>query len=127
MASELVQFLKQTELFQTVPEILLVIIEDQLTKVHLPAGNTLFDEGDVGDAVYVVYEGTLSLQAEGVQLLVRKPGECVGEFALIDDEPRSAAAVADTDMVLYKWDRKSFQEIAQTHSPPFAGRWQRNT
>lgn len=114
MASELVKFLKQTELFRSVPEILVEIIEDHLTKVHLPEGGTLFHEGEVGDAVYVIAEGTLSLQSEGVQLLTRKRGECVGEFALIDEEPRSAAAVAETDVVLYKWDRKHFQEMLST-------------
>ena len=114
MASELVKFLKQTELFHTVPEILIEIIEDHLTRVDLPEGGILFHEGEVGDAVYVIAEGTLSLQSEGVQLLTRKRGECIGEFALIDDEPRSAAAVAETDVVLYKWDRESFQEMLST-------------
>lgn len=114
MASELVTFLKQTELFRSVPEILVEIIEDQLTKVRLPEGGILFHEGEVGDAVYVIAEGTLSLQSEGVQLLTRKRGECVGEFALIDEEPRSAAAVAETDVVLYKWNRKNFQEMLST-------------
>lgn len=114
MASELVKFLKQTELFQTVPEILVEIIEDHLTEVRLREGAILFHEGEVGDAVYVIAEGTLSLQSEGVQLLTRKRGECIGEFALIDDEPRSAAAVAETDVVLYKWDRASFQDMLST-------------
>lgn len=114
MTSELVGFLKQTELFRTVPEVLIELIEDQLTEVHLPAGGTLFHEGEIGDAVYVIHEGALSLESDGVQLLTRKRGECIGEFALIDDEPRSAAAVAITDVVLYRWDRESFQEMLST-------------
>ena len=43
----------------------------------------VFREGDLGDAVYIVREGTLALESEGVVLLTRGPGECIGEFALI--------------------------------------------
>ena len=104
-------FLKQTELFGHVPVPVLDLIARQLVEVRLSAGETLFEKGDVGDAVYIIKEGVLSLQSDDVHLLARQRGECVGEFALIDDEPRSAAAVAETDTVLFKWGRESFQEM----------------
>lgn len=105
-----IQFLKQTELFQDLPDRLLEVVAGRLEEVRLSAGDTLFEEGDVGDAVYVIRQGALALKSDGVDLMVRGAGECVGEFALIDDEPRSAAAVAQTDAVLFKWDRQSFQD-----------------
>ena len=108
--SERIQFLKQTELFLSVPEDLLETIDEHLAEVRLSAGDTLFDEGDVGDAVYVIGDGVILLRSEGVHLLARRRGECVGEFALIDDGPRSATAAAESDAVLYRWDRRRFQE-----------------
>lgn len=114
VASELGEFLKQTDLFRTVPDILIETIEGHLTKVCLPAGRMLFHEGEGGDAVYVIAEGALALQSGGVHLLTRTRGECVGEFALIDDGPRSAAAAAETDVVVYKWERKNFEEMLST-------------
>jgi len=107
--SERIRFLKQTELFQSVPEDLLETIDEQLSEVRLSAGETLFDEGDVGDAVYVIRDGVILLRSEGVHLLTRRRGECVGEFALIDDGSRSATAAAESDARLYRWDRQRFQ------------------
>ncbi|MDH3317092.1 MAG: SpoIIE family protein phosphatase [Gammaproteobacteria bacterium] len=110
-SSDHIQFLKRTELFENMPEPMLEMIDRHLVEVRVSAGETLFDEGDVGDAVYIIKEGELSLQSDGVHLITRRSGECVGEFALIDDEPRSAAAVAEADTVLFKWERESFQEM----------------
>ncbi len=110
MVSERIQFLKQTELFRSVPEDLLETIDEQLSEVRLSAGETLFDEGDAGDAVYVIRDGVVLLRSGGVHLLARRRGECVGEFALIDDESRSATATAESDARLYRWDRQRFQE-----------------
>jgi serine phosphatase RsbU (regulator of sigma subunit) len=108
--SERIRFLKQTELFQSVPEGLLESIDGHLSEVRLSAGGTLFNEGDIGDAVYVIRDGVVLLRSGGVDLLARRRGECVGEFALIDDGPRSATAAAESDAVLYRWDRQRFQE-----------------
>ena len=90
---------------------MLKLIDRHLVEIRLSAGETLFEKGDVGDAVYIIRDGILSLTSDDVHLLARRSGECVGEFALIDDEPRSAAAVAETDTVLYKWERESFQQM----------------
>ena len=41
--------------------------------------------------------------------MTRGFGECVGEFALIDEGPRSASALADTGVSVLRWDRVQFQ------------------
>ncbi len=110
-SSDHIEFLKQTELFAHMPVRMLELIDRHLVEIHLTAGETLFEKGDVGDAVYIIKEGILSLQSDDVHLFARQRGELVGEFALIDDEPRSAAAVAETDTVLFKWERDSFQKM----------------
>jgi len=110
-SSNHIEFLKRTELFESVPERMLEMIDRQLVEVRLSAGETLFEKGDLGDAVYIIRDGALSLEFDKVQLVARQRGECVGEFALIDDEPRSTAAVAVTDTVLFKWERDSFQKM----------------
>lgn len=93
------------------PEHMLELIDRHLVEIRLSAGEKLFDKGDQGDAVYIIKDGVLSLQSDDVHLFARQRGECVGEFALIDDEPRSTAAVAETDTVLFKWERDSFQKM----------------
>jgi serine phosphatase RsbU (regulator of sigma subunit) len=106
-----IEFLKQTELFQHMPIGMLEEINRQLVEVHLFTGETLFEKGDVGDAVYIIKDGILSLRSDEVHLIARQRGEFVGEFALIDDQPRSTAAVAERDTVLLKWECDSFQKM----------------
>ena len=92
------------------PEALVAAIDPRLEVVTLAAGEVLFNEGEEGDAVYLVVEGRLRVESDGMTLITRVRGDCVGEIALIDDEPRSAAAVADTPVKLLRWERQDFQE-----------------
>lgn len=71
-------------------------------------GETIFREGEFGDAIYLIVEGSLQLTAGGTTLLSRHRGECVGEFALMDNAPRSASAVAESDVILLRWAGDDF-------------------
>ena len=114
-----IAFLKTTELLAQVPADYLAQLAVQMREVRLDSGSTLFREGEPGDDAYLVVEGSLQLQHEGVPLVVRGPGEFVGEFALIDEEPRSAAAVALGPALLLRWGRADFH-TALRQSPEFA-------
>ena len=112
-SAERVEFLRCSELFHDLPRALVEAIAAQLEEVHYRAGDVVFDRGDEGDAVYVVLDGVLSMEADGVSLLLRNPGECVGEFALIDEGLRSAAAVARSEVRLLRWGRCEFQRALE--------------
>lgn len=117
--SERATFLASTELFTGVPTGTLERIVARFEVVHLHAGEALFNEGEPGDAVYLVEAGQLSLRSGGVEVLTRRRGECVGEFALLDEQPRSTAALAATDVRLLRLGRTDFQ-AAMTSSPEIA-------
>ncbi len=77
----------------------------QMAEVHLPRGQSLFDEGDPGDRLYVVTEGKVKLgrtAGDGREnlLAVMGPGEMFGELSLFDPGPRTATATAVTDTPL---------------------------
>ena len=105
-----VAFLNTTELFAEAPESLLAQISESMQEIEVKAGKTIFREWDLGDAIYFVVHGTVGLEKKGIKLLTRGRGECFGEFALLDAEPRSTSAVAETDVLLLKWGRKDFQQ-----------------
>lgn len=88
------EFLRRSELFAGAPEALLAQVADSLQEMRAGAGSTLFREGEAGDAVYLVVAGGLRMEKDGIPLMGRGRGECMGEFALIDDAPRSTSAVA---------------------------------
>ena len=63
------------------------------------SGTTIFREGDRGDSLHVVIEGSVRVtvvSAGGAEVTVALlgPGEFVGDLALLDGLPRSANAVA---------------------------------
>jgi CRP/FNR family transcriptional regulator, cyclic AMP receptor protein len=68
---------------------------------HFGAGTYVFHEGEKGTSLFVLVAGKLEIRTktEGEErVLVRmSPGDCFGEMAIIDAEPRSADAVAASD------------------------------
>ncbi len=88
---------------------------DALTEwVSLPAGQLLFDEGDDGDAAYLVATGRLSVfkqDAAGEEVLIGQlgRGDIVGELSLIDGEPRSATVYAVRDTQLIRFSREAYE------------------
>ena len=73
--------------------------------IRVAAGSIIFKEGDPGDGMYVVDEGSLeillaSLEPEARVLSHVGPGGVVGEMAILDDKPRSATARAEMDSTI---------------------------
>lgn len=61
------------------------------------AGQTIFVEGEMGAAMYVVLEGEVDLLINDKVVETVGANEPFGEMALIDQAPRTATAVAKTD------------------------------
>jgi signal transduction histidine kinase len=87
-------------------------------------GTEIFKEGDAGDALYAVKNGTVQLSAvmgKGERQVLSRvpPGEVFGEFAIIDNQPRSATAMAEVETTLYVIPRDAMVEML-TSSPQFS-------
>lgn len=68
-------------------------------RAHWEAGERLWNEGDVGDFILLVIDGTLEVlhvNADGTEVFLDSIGaqSVVGEFAVMDGRPRSAAVRA---------------------------------
>ena len=78
----------------------------------LPAGEFIFEEGEIGNFAYVVVSGTVDIckltSGQYVVLKELKKGDLFGEMAIIDKSPRSASARAKTDVVVREIDEKAF-------------------
>lgn len=100
----------------------LTALEAGVRWVHLASGETLFHEGEIGDAAFLVLSGRLTVRvrtSEGERRVGDiGPGETVGEAALLDGV-RTATVVAVRDSELAAIDGVLFSELLRTH--PAAG------
>lgn len=83
------------------------------------AGETIFVEGAPGRTMYVVLEGEVNIFVSDKLLDVAKPGDLVGEMALIDSSSRSATAIARNDCILVPVDEGQFLRMVDQR-PIFA-------
>lgn len=114
-AMDYIALLRNADLLRDVSESGLHEIGRCMEKVEATAGTTVFHKGDDGDAVYLIIDGILRLESDGVALMSRTGGEWVGEMALIDKVTRSASAIAQTDVRLLRWERESFVRVISHH------------
>ncbi|MSP63158.1 MAG: cyclic nucleotide-binding domain-containing protein, partial [Myxococcales bacterium] len=82
----------------------------------LSAGELLFRQGDPGETMVIVGEGSLAVRvrrAGGEEVLVAEigPGEVVGEMAFIDPAARTASVVAVERATVYELSRDGLSTL----------------
>ena len=97
----------------------LTIFKDAENYQTYAAGETIFDDGQEGDYMFVVIEGEVEIVAKGKVINRIGVGEIFGEMALIDNSPRSADARASRECRVVPVDQYNFTHYVQ-HSPFFA-------
>ena len=83
------------------------------------AGDVIFREGDKADELFVIKSGHVRIQVGNRTMADLAADNIFGEMALIDSEPRSATAVAITDVELVPISEKQFLFLV-TQTPYFA-------
>ncbi|KAI4758920.1 camp-dependent protein kinase A regulatory subunit [Aureobasidium sp. EXF-3400] len=88
-------------------------IADALETQKMPAGSTIIREGDVGDHFYMLESGTAAVYKSGIEQSLKsyKKGDYFGELALLDDKPRAASVVAETDIKVAMLGKNGFQRL----------------
>lgn len=94
-------------------------------RMVVPRGDVLFLEGDEACCAYIVESGLLeisrSMNGAGVVLGAARPGEMIGEMALIDRAPRSATARALKDTTVLVIPREHFEFLLKDANPVVRG------
>lgn len=103
-------------LFKDLADSHLDTLSQRLTERRLRKGEVLFRDGDSGDELYLIREGTIVISKPVLgrveQVLARLgPGDFFGEMSLFDQAPRSATVQAETEAVLFSLDRENLQEL----------------
>src|SRR5947208_1647432 len=112
-ADRKVQLLSKVSLFGECNARELSRIAALADEVEVEKGAVLTKEGMPGRECFVVSEGKATARLRGKKLASYGPGDVFGEMSLLDNEPRSATIIADTDMVLFVVDSRSFWGLCE--------------
>ena len=88
-----------------------------LEPAEVPAGATVFSQGDVGDRYYVIESGEADVVGGGRVVATLGPGEGFGEIALLRRTPRTATVVATSRLELRMLRSDQFLPIVLGYTP----------
>jgi CRP/FNR family transcriptional regulator, cyclic AMP receptor protein len=111
---EKVLLLKSLGIFKDTPENILADLAPLMQEEEPEAGSIIFNEGETGDCMYIIYQGEVKIHKGSNTLAVLKDREVFGELSLLDAETRSASATAQTDCMLFKIDQEPFYELIES-------------
>jgi CRP-like cAMP-binding protein len=82
---------------------------------HCPLNKIIMKEGEAGVFMYVVLSGRVAISIKSKIVEWVGPGGLFGEMALVDQSPRAATAIAETDCDLLSINRGDFLTMVKTN------------
>lgn len=110
---ERVIVLKNTQLFAETPENVLTSIVPIMKEISFHEGKTIFKKGEIGNCMYIIYAGEIGIYDHETLLATFTKGDVFGELALLDAEPRSASAIVESDVLLFRIDQEDFFDLME--------------
>ncbi len=112
-----VELLRSLPLFSPLPPAAIERLAASLEPLAAEPSREIIREGERGDRFYVVRDGTVEVEADGVRVGTFGPGYFFGEIALLRDVPRTATVRAVTPAQLVALDRNEFLAAVTGHAP----------
>lgn len=103
-----VRFLKEVDLFFNIQEHLLYKVAPMLQEIAVAAGEDIIKEGENGDCMYLVYDGSMRVHKESHTIAEIPAKSIVGELSLLTNAPRSASISAIEPSILLRLDQTDF-------------------
>lgn len=104
------ELLADVPLFAGLPKKHLKRIRDEFKESAFRPGEVIVSEGQRGGRFFLVVDGKVQVSIKGKAKNVLGPGDCFGEWALLDGGLRTATVTADTDvraLTLAPWNFKA--------------------
>jgi CRP/FNR family cyclic AMP-dependent transcriptional regulator len=89
-------------------------IAQAVDEISVPAGTELLVQGRKGREAFVIVHGRVTIRRDGRKIATASVGELVGELSLLDNGPRTASAVCETDCDLITLDHRHFRSVLES-------------
>ena len=110
--NEEVELLRKIPLFAKIEPSKLKLLAFTSERLVYADGQVLFNQGDSGDAAYIIIGGTASvlIKTENgmVEVAQLSKGDVVGEIAILCDVPRTATVQAKESLTTLKINKEAF-------------------
>ena len=112
--------LKNSTAFEDLPSDVHAVLLSHMKPVFFREGELLLQEGSPGESLIAITSGEVDITASASDgdarfIAVAGPGAVIGEMALLTREPRSASAVARSDVRAQKLEASTYHELAREY------------
>lgn len=95
------------------------LFKDSSDFITIDAGETIFEQDQVTDFMYVLIEGQVAITRNGNELVTVGSGNIIGEMAILEHRPHFSSAIAKTPCKLIPINQGRFQFLVE-QTPNFA-------
>lgn len=114
MLKKHIEFLSEIPFFSEVSKTSLQHLCKNVTEESYIKNETIFEKDTVGNSMYAIIEGSVKVYEKNHIYGTLKKGECFGEYALIDNETRSASISALENTKVLKIERQHFLDVMKS-------------
>lgn len=113
--NQTVDAMREVAMFRSIDPKQLRLIAFMGETLTYRSGERLFEQGDEGDAAYVIIEGEVDVliptERGETSVAILGPKEIFGEMAVLCDQRRSTAIAARTDLTVLRLDRTTIMRL----------------
>lgn len=121
MDKQYLSLLQAMPIFGGIHEPALELLLDYCPEVSIKPDNYFFKEGDSANSLFILKKGkVLVLKSEHIKLQYLARGDCFGEMALIDLNPRSASVLAVEDCIALEISYQALYVLYENYLEQFA-------
>ena len=113
MADKL-EVLRTVPLFADLDDRSLQAVAVLAREVSFKAGDVFMLEGEIGDGFYVILDGTVRIDRGDRTIRSMTAGGFFGEIALLEQRPRTATAIAVSDVAALELKHHEFERLLDT-------------
>ncbi len=113
---EKVLLLQEVEILQSVSTEYLSQIAVITDELEFTEGDTIYNEGESAEAMFVVINGDVRIHRGEQEVLIAKPKSAFGIWALFEEKERVVSATCLTDTQLLCLEKDDFHDLLADHS-----------